>query len=228
MSVLPETHEEHPYNLIPQLCREFYTLGWVTGTGGGISMKHDGKIYVAPSGVQKERIKPDEIFAMDIEGTTVLEKPRCGREMKISECLPLFVNAFTMRNAGAVMHSHSQNVVMATIMTPGTEFRISHIEMIKGIKDNVTKKSLNFSDTLVIPIIDNTEFERDLTSSMAEAMQRYPSSCAVMVRRHGIYVWGDTWQQAKSMAECYDYLFEIALKMMAAGKSLTPKDQHSD
>lgn len=24
---------EHPRNLIPELCRQFYQLGWVTGTG---------------------------------------------------------------------------------------------------------------------------------------------------------------------------------------------------
>ena len=28
---------EHPANLIPELCRKFYNLGWVTGTGGGVS-----------------------------------------------------------------------------------------------------------------------------------------------------------------------------------------------
>lgn len=30
---------EHPRVLIPELCRLFYQLGWVTGTGGGISLK---------------------------------------------------------------------------------------------------------------------------------------------------------------------------------------------
>lgn len=29
----------HPANLIPELCRLFYTIGWVTGTGGGISIR---------------------------------------------------------------------------------------------------------------------------------------------------------------------------------------------
>lgn len=28
---------QHPANLIPDLCRRFYDLGWVTGTGGGVS-----------------------------------------------------------------------------------------------------------------------------------------------------------------------------------------------
>lgn len=29
---------EHPANLIPDLCRRFYNWGWVTGTGGGVSL----------------------------------------------------------------------------------------------------------------------------------------------------------------------------------------------
>ena len=31
--------EYHPRRLIPELCQLFYQLGWVTGTGGGISIK---------------------------------------------------------------------------------------------------------------------------------------------------------------------------------------------
>jgi hypothetical protein len=30
---------QHPANLIPELCRKFWTLGWVTGTGGGASIR---------------------------------------------------------------------------------------------------------------------------------------------------------------------------------------------
>lgn len=50
-----------------------------------------------------------------------------------------------------------------------------------------------------MPIIENTPEERDLTFRMIRAMEEYPESCAVLVRRHGVYVWGESWEKAKTM-----------------------------
>ena len=68
-----------------------------------------------------------------------------------------------------------------------------------------------------MPIIDNTARECELTSSLQAAMQAYPKANAVLVKRHGVYVWGDTWIQAKTQAECYEYLFEAAVKLHSLG-----------
>ena len=35
----------------------------------------------------------------------------------------------------------------------------------------------------------------------------------MLVRNHGIYVWGETWEKAKIHAECYDYLFKVVIEM---------------
>lgn len=88
--------------LICELCRQFFEAGWVTGTGGSISIRNDEKIFMTPSGVQKERIKPDEIFTVDINGdvlNTPEQKPGC-RVPKLSDCAPLFLHAYVQRNAG--------------------------------------------------------------------------------------------------------------------------------
>ena len=57
-----------------ELCSHFYTLGWVSGTGGGIAIRHEKGILMAPSGVEKERIQPEDVFLVDEDGL-VLEAP---------------------------------------------------------------------------------------------------------------------------------------------------------
>lgn len=215
-SIYQDLSEEHPRKLIPELCKQFYNLGWVTGTGGGISIKLDDEIYIAPSGVQKERIQPDDLFIQNIEGDD-LQTPPDYKKLTKSQCTPLFMLAYKERNAGAVIHTHSPAAVMATLLWPGKEFRITHQEMIKGIYDYELNRNLMYDEELVVPIIENTLFERDLENSMAKALKEYPGTSAILVRRHGVYVWGHNWQKAKTMAECYDYLFSIAVEMHKVG-----------
>ena len=62
--------------------------------------------------------------------------------------------------------------------------------MIKGVRVGGTGTALSYLDTLEIPIIENTPHEEDLKDSMAEAMVKYPNAAGVLVRRHGVYVWG--------------------------------------
>jgi hypothetical protein len=194
-------------DLICELCRLFYDQGWVSGTGGGISVKAgDDRIVMAPSGVQKERMQPSDMYVLDSKGDVVEEpkaRPPPYPAPKLSECSPLFMavricrpallprgrshvrthqrppiaagrqstmrahmraldgaqrlaafrpaaghaaarptaaprpgspkhQAYELRGAGAVMHSHSLNAVMATMLDPqATEFTVTHLEMIK-------------------------------------------------------------------------------------------------
>ena len=80
-------------------------------------------------------------------------------------------------------------------------------------KTKILSVSLGYLDELVVPIIENTPSEADLRDSMRDAMIRYPKATAVLVRRHGVYVYGKTWINAKTQCECYDYLFEAAIRM---------------
>ena len=49
-------------------------------------------IYIAPSGVQKERIKSEDLFVQDIKGQD-LKVP--SKALKKSQCTPLFMCAYT-------------------------------------------------------------------------------------------------------------------------------------
>lgn len=101
--------EQSIRELVCELCRQFFTSGWVTGTGGSISIRHENRIYMTPSGVQKERIQPDELFVLGNEGETLqvpIQKAGC-KPPKLSDCSPLFMHAFVQRNAGnKVLYFH--------------------------------------------------------------------------------------------------------------------------
>lgn len=88
-----------------------------------------------------------------------------------------------------------------------------YFHLFSGIRNPRTGLRFRYDDELIVPIIDNTPFEQDLEESLDKAIVAYPETCAVLVKRHGFYVWGDTWQETKTMTECYDYLFELAVQM---------------
>ncbi|KAL8919182.1 MAG: hypothetical protein Q9208_006942 [Pyrenodesmia sp. 3 TL-2023] len=222
----------HPANHICSLCRNFYTLGWVTGTGGGVSIRRGPHIFIAPSGVQKELMQPADIFVMEYETLSYLRKPPV---LKPSACTPLFLAAFD-RGAGCSIHTHSQWAVLVTLLVEQEAlrkgipladicFEIEKIEQIKGIpKGRGREGMLGYFDRLKIPIIPNTAHEEDLTQSLEDAMERYPDSYAVLVLRHGVYVWGDNVHKAKTQAESLDYIFRLAIEMRGLGLPWVDQD----
>ncbi|CRG92329.1 methylthioribulose-1-phosphate dehydratase [Talaromyces islandicus] len=223
--LVQSTDPEHPANLIPEMCRKFYNWGWVTGTGGGTSIRRGDHIFIAPSGVQKEMLQPHNMFVLQYptpkyppSARKYIRKPL---NLKPSDCTPLFLAAFD-QGAGCCIHTHSQWAVLVTLLVErdlGKDgyFEISNIEQIKGIPKGKGKGYHGYHDTLRIPIIDNTPFEEDLTEGLERAMKANPDTYAVLVRRHGIYVWGDTPAKAKTQCESLDYLFQLAVEMHKLG-----------
>lgn len=193
-------------------------------------------VYIAPSGVQKELMKPADLYVLSLPQT--LEKHKASADadgpirpasrvylrappaLKPSQCTPLFLSAFTRRGARCCIHTHSPHAVLVTLLLEqqqqgegegeggdrGREFRINNIEQIKGFArgyPHAERGNLGYHDSLRIPVIENTAHEEDLTEFLEDAMERYPDAYAVLVRRHGVYVWGDSVQHAKTQCERY-------------------------
>lgn len=170
-------------------------------------------VYIAPSGVQKELMRAADIYVLSLaaqraslqQHRTYLRAPPCYRP---SQCTPLFLAAFTRRGAGCCIHTHSQWAVLVTLLLEqspaggASVFEINNIEQIKGFGRGPAKQgNLGYHDTLRIPVIENTPHEEDLTEFLEAAMDEYPDTYAVLVRRHGVYVWGDNVHKAKTQCE---------------------------
>ena len=206
--------------LIAQLCECFYKHGWATGTGGGVSIRVGGpkenrpyRVFVAPSGVQKEDMVGDDVFELNMDREVVV--PPRTPNLRQSACTPLWYCVFKHRpSAVCVIHTHSMNAQLATLLDPTEKcsvLRVTHLEMLKGVGNH------SYDSILEVPIIDNRPSEDLLADQLEEVIVKYPKCNAVLVRRHGLYVWGDSWEQAKAQCESFDYLFESAVKMKGMG-----------
>lgn len=183
--------------LVCRLLRSFYRQGWCTGTGGGLSVRVEGGYLMAPSGVAKELVKPKELFELDEQFEVRSAMPG----LKLTECAPLFRAIYQKRDAGAVIHTHGVQLVLAMHRTRGDELAWERLEMIKGIR------GATYPERHAVPIIQNTPKECDLLASLNAALDHLPPNAhAVFVRAHGAYIWGRDIMEAKRHVEIYDWL----------------------
>jgi methylthioribulose-1-phosphate dehydratase len=203
-----QSDEQTTRSLISEFLRLFYTNGWVTGTGGGICATFDDThVLVAPTGVHKERVLPQDLFVVNGKSGEVVRPPQ-NPSLRLSECASIFCQIINQRGAGAVMHSHSLSSVLASDMAGGEDhFLIESLEMLKGIADE------NNQSRHAIPIINNTLHERELLQEVGLqlAEPRFSRAYCILVRDHGAYIWGrDIWE-VKRHAEVYHFLFDAVL-----------------
>lgn len=199
--------------LVEQL-RAFYGRDWVSGTGGGIcGPAEDGNLLVAPTGVHKERVQPDDLFVIAVADTSVV-RPPTNAALKPSECSHIFTLVARERSVRSVVHTHALTAVLAADLAAGTDHLvIRDFEMLKGIR------GLTNQDVHLLPVIDNTAREKDLVAAMASALAdpRFEHAWGVLVRDHGCYIWGaDVWE-AKRHTEVYHYLFSAVVARSERG-----------
>lgn len=195
-------------SLVCEFLGLFYQKGWVAGTGGGICAALDkDRFLMAPTGVHKERVAPDDLFVVDPKTGRIVGSPRNER-LRLSECSAIFCALINNRGAGSVMHSHALSAVLAADLAIEGDRAIFHrLEMLKGIRGGTN------ADLHPVPVIRNTAREPELLTQIAAVMERpeFAGSYCILVRDHGAYIWGEDIWETKRHAEVYHFLFEAAV-----------------
>lgn len=194
--------------LLCELLRLFYDKGWVSGTGGGIcGPAEGGTMFLAPTGVHKERIQPPDFFVIDPADCHVVRDAETPG-LRPSECNSIFSAIARERGARSVMHSHALSGVRTADLASGADFiAIEGFEMLKGIR------GLSNRDRHLLPVIRNTPREFELTEQVEAALKddRFTGAFCILVADHGAYIWGEDVWECKRHAEVYHWLFEGTL-----------------
>ncbi|CAI4232591.1 unnamed protein product [Auanema sp. JU1783] len=213
-------------SVFAELMQNFYDLGWMRGSGGAMGCLQEELLFISPSALQKERIISDDLLIYDVEKKTAVQLPK---DTQPSSCAPLFSLIMNATGCSTVIHTHSSSANLITQLLGNSCFyEISHQEYLKGVWNPFTGKTLANTDTLSIPIIDNKPSEIELINDLSSILSEPICSCAVLVRNHGLFVWGPTWEQTKITTECIEYLLELSIQMKRFGISLVKTENNDD
>lgn len=230
--------EMEPMNahLFVELMAQFFGQGWMLGSSGGMAActqrlgsgeDGDGLLLVSPSSVPKERVTEQDLFAFDLkciqercDDICLTTNPLFGpTHLRPSACTPLFLLLLqSTPGTSCVIHTHSKYANLVTVLfAQRNSLEITNQEMLKGVMDRRNWRSFQNTDKFILPIIENKPQEQDLLPILKEAIDKYPHSPAFLVRRHGLFVLGPSWQKTKVMLECLEYLLELIWEMGKAG-----------
>jgi methylthioribulose-1-phosphate dehydratase len=194
--------------LLCKLLRDWHARGWVSGTGGGVcGPTEDGNLFLAPTGVHKELVQPEDFFVVAPKDGSVVRQPKTPG-LRPSECNAIFCLIARERGARSVAHSHALAAVLAgDLVGSGNCLEIADLEMLKGIR------GLSNRDHHDVPVISNTAREPELVEELTRVLAdgRFGGAFAVLVRDHGAYIWGNDVWETKRHVEVYQFLFEATV-----------------
>jgi methylthioribulose-1-phosphate dehydratase len=196
---------------LAEVGRRFEERGWVLGTSGnfsGVLSRTPLRLAITPRAVFKGAMRADEILQVDEEGAVI--DGRSGRRPS-AETL-LHVEIARARNAGAVLHTHS---IWSTVLSDqyGDEggLTIEGYEMLKGLEGVTTHEHHEW-----LPILENDQNMVRLASEVRTVLATHPACHAFLLRRHGLYTWGATLDEAVRHVEIVEFLLEAVGRAAAA------------
>jgi methylthioribulose-1-phosphate dehydratase len=196
----------------------FYARGWAVGTSGNFSAvasRDPFRLAITASGRDKRTLRDIDIVIVGAEGRLALDDEAYDeygdgpvpKGQPSAETL-LHVTIARQRRAGAVLHTHSVwSTILSETHAAGRGLPIEGYEMLKGLQGVTTHEHREW-----IPILENDQDIPRLASVVQATLDEHPDAHALLLRRHGMYTWGDTLADAERHVEILEFLFEAVAR----------------
>ena len=187
---------------LTQLARDCHSRGWALGTSGNFSAvirREPLVLTITVTGLDKGTLSAEQFVRINANGTVVEGSGRPSAETALHLLLA------NVRRANAVLHTHSVwSTIVSELYANAGGLWIEGYEMLKGLEG---VKSHTHHEWL--PIIENDQDMARLAGIVEAELARRPEAHGFLLRRHGLYTWGESPQQAKRHLEILEFLLEI-------------------
>jgi methylthioribulose-1-phosphate dehydratase len=183
---------------------QLHRRGWCEGTGGNFSctLSHNPlQLLMAPSGVDKGAVSPEDLIVVDEEGRVIQGTGRASAETLLHQAI------VQERQAGAVLHTHSQAGTLLSRNPAGASggdvryLELEQLEMLKGLEGIHTHDA-----RIRIPVLANDQDLRRLSAAARPHLATAPHG--LLIAGHGLYAWGATLPIARRHLEILEFLLE--------------------
>jgi methylthioribulose-1-phosphate dehydratase len=187
---------------LTEIGADFYTRGWVLGTGGNFSsvLSLDPlRVAITPTGSHKGALIPSDILEINEAGEVLAGSSRPSFEYM------LHLAIIQARGAGAVLHTHS---IWATILScreaAHVGLAIEGYEMLKGLEGVSSHQHREW-----LPILSNSQDMVQLARVVESILDKNPNAHGFLLEGHGLYTWGQSLKVARRHVEIIEFLLEV-------------------
>ncbi|MFN5469000.1 MAG: methylthioribulose 1-phosphate dehydratase [Pirellulaceae bacterium] len=210
---LPEhlTPFRHQIAGLQQVGHQCWQRGWSLGTSSNYSVvleRDPLRLLVTASGKDKGHLQDCDFVIVDADGRPVPE----GQPKSSAETL-LHCSAAHHWNAGAVLHTHSPwATVLSDLFFAQRGILLEGYEFLKGFEGVTSHQT-----TLWVPIFENTQDIAALREEVEQYWKRNPHALcfAYLIRKHGLYTWGDHLPAATRHLEVIEFLLDCMGRRMS-------------
>ncbi|MCL6549067.1 MAG: methylthioribulose 1-phosphate dehydratase [Alicyclobacillus sp.] len=188
---------------VVRLADRLAARGWLPATSGNLSVKveSDPLVFaITRSGADKQRLQPQDVIRVNAQ-MQVLDRDPGQPEYKPSAETIVHVKLYEQFQCGCVLHVHTlHNNLASQRYFDGGNILLQDHELLKALDHWEPRAAIR------VPIVENYHDIPTLAAAVADAARA--DVPGVLVRNHGIYVWGATAEAAQRYLEAFEFLFE--------------------
>ncbi len=198
-----------PLAALVEVAHDFHRRGWMVGTAGNLSARTQShQFWITASGKPKGRLHESDFLLIDIDTGAVVEKAAPEAQPSAETAIHRVIYQL-FPAAGACLHVHTVEAVLAARSVAPTAARLPlpALEMIKGLGVWEAEPNAN------LELFDNLTQVPDIADLIAARFAaNAPRLPALMIRDHGVTVWGTSIQQAYDRLECLEFILSAVAR----------------
>lgn len=215
MSFITSAQDHAEMKKLANLVRIMNIQGHNPATSGNYSLRSKtspNMAMVSESGIDKSKFTEDNFIPVNYQ-TREMDPEYKSLGKKSSDETDIHLSIYQITDANCVLHSHMLDALLFADLFGKEDFAIiKDLELLKAFKGVKTHEV-----EIKIPMFENTQDIRALSETVKPAIMSSPNNYGLILKGHGIYIWGTSVEEAKKHLEVFEYLFKYYINKKRLG-----------